>query len=68
MNLALLVPIADRWRQRRPAQIRVDHGRDIVVDRDSLALLDLHQDVERRRGLPLEDGFLGATPARLFIA
>ncbi len=41
---------------------------DVGVDHDPLAILDLHDHVERRRRLALEDALLGPAAARLLVA
>jgi len=41
---------------------------NIGVDHDALAVLDLHDHVERGRRLPLQDALLGPAPARLLVA
>ena len=69
----------DRWmpsssRQRCSAataiaaQEAVDGVRDVGVDEHLLAVLDLDDDVEGRRRLPLQDALLGPAAAGLLVA
>ena len=51
----------------RSAQRGVDDIRERDVDGDAVAVLDLDQDVECRRGLALEDRLLCAAPASLLV-
>ena len=65
---ALLVAPAQLRGDRVAAQHRVDGVGDVGVDDDPLAVLDLDDDVERRRRLALEDALLGPPPAGLLVA
>ena len=65
---ALLVSPAQLGRDRVTPEHRVDRVRDVRVDQHPLAVLDLDDDVERRRGLALQHALLGAAAAGLFVA
>ena len=64
----LLVAPAKLRRDRVPAQERIDGLGDIAVDGHPFTVMDLDDDVERRRCLPLEHALLRAPPASLLIA
>src|SRR5664280_2203703 len=66
MDAALVLP-AQLRRDRVAAQHRVDRLPDVRVDHDPLAVLDLHDHVERRRRLSLQDALLGPAAARLLV-
>jgi hypothetical protein len=62
-------PAASNRRQHGlAAQDPVDDFRDVLVDRHVAPVLDLDDDVERRRRLALEHRLLGAASTRLFVA
>ena len=65
---AFLVAPAQLGRDGVAAQQRVDRVGDVAVDRHPLAVLDLDDDVERRRRLALEHALLRPPAARLLVA
>ena len=67
-HLAAGVARPDFRLERPAAQDRVDRCGHVVVYGHPLAVLDLDQDVERRRRPALQHRFLGAAPAGLLIA
>ncbi len=67
MDALLVAPALLRGHEVAEQQ-RVDGGRDVGVDEDLLAILDLDDDVERRRRLALEDALLRAAATRLLVA
>ena len=66
VDAALVLP-ALLGRDRVAAQHRVHRLGDVCVDHDPLAVLDLHDDVEGRRRLTLQDALLRSPPARLVV-
>ncbi len=67
MDAALVLP-AQLRRHGVAAEHRVDRVRDVRMDHDPFAVLDLHDHVERRRRLPLQDALLGPAAACLLVA
>ena len=65
---AFLVAPAQLWRDGLAAQQRVDGLGHVAVDEHLLAVLDLDDDVERRRRLALEHALLRPSAARLLVA
>ena len=65
--LALAASAALFGGERLPAQQRIDRRADVAVDRHPVAVLNLHQHGEGRRGLALQHRFLRPAPPRFLI-
>ncbi len=66
-DLTVLFAATQLGPRHTAAQDEVDGGRNVVVDRNLVAVDDLDDRIERRRGLALQNRFLRSPAPRFFI-
>ena len=67
LHLAIIAAAALLGGERLPAQERIDRRADVAVDRHPVAVLNLDQHGEGRRGLALQHRLLRPAPPRFLI-